>query len=127
MEMLRICVTAITGAVLSLSIKKENPQFALLIGLGTGIVIFFQLFDYISYIYRTICQLSKTSGIDDKYLSIVFKIIAIAYITQFGCDICRDAGENAAASKVDMAGRVIIAFTCMPVVMAVIQEVGKFI
>jgi stage III sporulation protein AD len=115
------------GTILSLSVKKQSPEFALLVGLATGIVIFFQTYSYFSYIFRCLYQMAEGSGIDSKYFSMVIKITAIAYITQFGCDICKDAGENSVASKVDMAGRVIIAFSCMPLIMAIIEEVTKYL
>lgn len=127
MEILRICITATIGVLLSLSVKKQSPEFAVLVGLATGIVIFFQTYSYFSYIFRCLCQLSERSGIDNKYFSMILKITAIAYITQFGCDICKDAGENSVASKIDMAGRVIIAFSCMPLIMAIMEEVTKFL
>ena len=36
------------------------------------------------------------------------KITAISYITQFGCDICKDAGESSVGDKVELAGRILI-------------------
>lgn len=127
MEIFRICVTGTIGVFLALAVKKQNPEFALLVGIATGIVIFFQTFGYFSYVYRCLCRLSEISGIDNKYFSMIIKITAIAYITQFGCDICKDAGENSVASKIDMAGRIIIAFSCMPLIMAILEEVTKFL
>jgi stage III sporulation protein AD len=115
------------GLFLSLAVKKESPGFAVLVGLATGIVIFFQSYGYFSYVYHCLCQLSERSGIDNKYFSIIIKIVVIAYVTQFGCDICKDAGENSVASKVEMAGRIIIAFSCMPLIMAIMEEVIKFL
>ena len=53
-------------------------------------------------------------GLDALQVKVIFKVIGIAYIAQFAADACRDAGEGAIASKVELAGRVLIVATAMP-------------
>ncbi len=36
------------------------------------------------------------------------------FLTQLGCDTCRDAGESAVAAKVELAGRVAVLVLSMP-------------
>jgi stage III sporulation protein AD len=55
------------------------------------------------------------------------KTAAIAYITQFVCDICSDAGEKAIAAKIDMAGKVIVAVISSPIILALMEAILKFI
>jgi len=53
-------------------------------------------------------RLSDSAGLPSEFLSIVLKIVGIAYITEFGANICKDVGESAIASKVQFAGKCII-------------------
>ena len=43
---------------------------------------------------------------------ILFKTLGICFLAQFAADSCRDAGESALASKVELAGR--SPFLCSP-------------
>jgi stage III sporulation protein AD len=59
------------------------------------------------------------------YFTSVLKITGIAYISEFGAEICRDAGEGAIASKIEMAGKVIIIALAIPVITSLIDLVLK--
>jgi len=41
--------------------------------------------------------------------------------------VCRDAGEGAIASKVELAGKVIILLAALPVLIAVLETVTRFL
>lgn len=47
-------------------------------------------------------------GLNSDYIMLIFKVVGIAYIIQLAAQICTDAGESAIASKVELAGRVMI-------------------
>ena len=48
---------------------------------------------------------------------LVVKVIGISYITQTASDICRDCGENALASKMEICGRIMLFSAAMPMFM----------
>ncbi|NCB30439.1 MAG: stage III sporulation protein AD, partial [Clostridia bacterium] len=60
-------------------------------------------------------------GLGANQLKLVFKVIGIAYVVQFAAEACRDAGEGAVASKVELAGRVLIVAVALPALMAVLS------
>ena len=55
----------------------------------------------------------------------VLKITGIAYIAEFGAEICRDAGEGAIAAKIEMAGKVIIIALAVPIITSLLDLVLK--
>ena len=59
-------------------------------------------------------ELFSQTGLDGSYLTIVFKSLGICYITQTACDICRDSGENALASQLELAGKAALLMTALP-------------
>jgi stage III sporulation protein AD len=68
---------------------------------------------------------SGRANIDIQYLPALLKIIGIAYIVEFGAEICRDAGENAIASKIELAGKVLIAIMAIPIITSLLELVIK--
>lgn len=127
MEILQVVMAGIVGTVLSVALKKENPQFSILLSLVTGILIFLFAARYLEKVFSILVHLTKTAGLSDGYLNIVIKIIGISYIAKFGSEIAKDAGEGSISTKIDLAGKIFIAVSAMPVIMALMEMVQNFI
>ena len=95
----------IIGTILSITLKKQSPEFSLIVGIITGILIFIFISGQLSDVLAVIKGMADTAGINSAYLGIVIKIIGIAYIAEFGIQICQDAGAGSIASKIEMGGK----------------------
>lgn len=126
MEILQIVAVGITGTILSVALKKENPQFSILLGLATGIIIFLFLADYLARVFAVLSELTDSAGINSRYMNVVFKVVGISYISRFASELSKDAGENAIATKIDLAGKILIALAATPVMMALMEMVQNF-
>lgn len=111
------------GAFLAMLLKKENPQFALLVALMTGILLFFCIFAPLQEILDMLRNMANTAGVSEMYFGIVLKVIGIAYLAQFGTQLCLDAGERAIASKIELAGKVLIMAVSAPVLKGLLDVV----
>ncbi len=123
MEIIQIVSIGIIGTVLSLTLKKQSPEFSLLIGIITGILIFLFLFDPICDVIDLLRQMADTAGISMTYMGIVLKVIGIAYIAEFGVQLCLDAGAGSIASKIELGGKVLIMLVSAPVLLALLDMV----
>jgi stage III sporulation protein AD len=65
--------------------------------------------------------------IDMLYLETVLKIIGISYITEFAAQISRDAGEGSIASRIELAGKVLIMIMAIPIIQAIVETVINLI
>ncbi len=75
----------------------------------------------IGAVYQIIRDLAAKIHMDDTYLKIVLKIIGIAFLAEFGTQICEDAGEKAIGAKIQWAGKVMIFVTATPVILALVN------
>ncbi len=121
MDIIKIVFIGITGVFLSAAIKKDSPQFSLLIGLATGVCIIFLIAGYLKDIFDIFKGMSSFAGIDSAYLGIVLKVIAIAYICEFGIALCKDAGEQSIAGKIELSGKILIMAVSAPVILALME------
>ena len=62
-----------------------------------------------------------------QYFSLLIKITGIAYLSEFATNICKDSGETAIASKVELAGRVIIIAMSVPILGALIDTITNIL
>ena len=127
MDIISVAAIALTGTFISLTLRKEAPVFASCVSLMTGVIIFFYTADGLEAVAKTLSRMADESGINKTYISMVIRIAAISYICQFAADICADAGEKAAADKVEMAGKVAVAVISAPVIFALMEAVTKYL
>ena len=121
MNIFQIVGVGIIGAILSLTVKKYNPDLSILISIASGLIIIFGILESISQIIDVLKLISEKSGINSAYISLVLKVIAIAYVSEFGAQLCKDAGENAIGAKVELSGKVLIMVISAPVILAVLD------
>ena len=53
----------------------------------------------------------------------VLKVIGIAYLTQFGAQLCADAGEGTVAAKIELAGKILMMTAAAPVLIGLLELV----
>ena len=92
-----------------------------------GIVIFISLAGKLADVIRTLEQLAAQAGVKAAFLETVLKIIGIAYIAEFGAQVTRDAGQESIASKIEMAGKVLILVMAIPIVTMIIETIIKIL
>ena len=115
MEILKISGLAFAIITISAILKQTKPEFAIQVVLIATVLLFTFALSLSTTVYDYILQLCNLSGIKSEYLKIVFKIIAISYISEFTASLCRDAGESAVAVKIEMVGKLIIIASSLPV------------
>jgi stage III sporulation protein AD len=72
-------------------------------------------------------DLSRLARVDELYLTTLLKILGIAYIAEFGAQICRDAGEGTIASKIEMVGKILILVLALPIFAAIMEVIVRLL
>lgn len=127
MDIMKIVIVGILAAVLSVLLKEEKPEIAVIISIVTGLIIFVFLITKLNSVMSVLKYFAGKANIDILYFSTILKVIAIAYITEFGAQVCRDAGEGSIASKVELAGKVLIMVIAIPILAALMDIMIKII
>src|SRR5690625_1290139 len=127
MDILQIVILGITSAILYSLLKDINETFAFFILLLTSIFIFLMVIQQIASIFQFIERLGTQSQVQDFHLRTILKIIGIAYITEIGANITRDAGLSSVASKIELSGKIAILILAIPILTAVIEAILSFI
>jgi len=114
MNIVSICAVAVLTSVLSLTVKKHNSEIAMLVAVVGCIVILLSVFSSVSSVFGNISNLLNNAAINSNYISILLKSIGICFLTEFAIDCCKDAGQNALANNVSIAGKIMVLLTAMP-------------
>jgi len=122
-NIMQITVLSITAALLVLIIKQQRPDIAMMISLAAGAVLFILLLGNIKIIISSVENLALKVKLDSIYISTVMKVIGIAYIAEFGSQICKDSGEGTIASKIELSGKVFIMVLALPIMTALMESI----
>lgn len=114
MNIVAIVIIGVIGAILGIIIKQYKPEYSVLISLLTGVMILGAVIAVLQPLLNTIKSLTDAVNLNDVYGKILLKALAVCYITQLAVDCCKDAGETAIASKLEMAGKVAILLIALP-------------
>ncbi|MBJ7896889.1 stage III sporulation protein AD [Bacillus atrophaeus] len=123
MDIVQIVGLGLIATFLSLIVKEQKPTFAFLIVVFAGCVIFLYLVDQIYDIIRMIEKIAVNANVNMVYVETILKIIGIAYIAEFGAQLTKDAGQGAIASKIELAGKVLILVMAVPILTVIIETI----
>ncbi|GAK39903.1 stage III sporulation protein AD [Paenibacillus shunpengii] len=127
MEIIQIVGLGLIATILILIVKEQKPMFAFLIATTAGILIFLFVIGKIGSVIGVLERMAESSGMDEVHLKTILKIIGIAYIAEFGAQIVRDAGQESIASKIELAGKVLILVLAVPIISIIIETVLKLL
>ncbi|MCI3920177.1 stage III sporulation protein AD [Paenibacillus sp. TRM 82003] len=125
MDMIQIVGFGLVAAVLVLIVKEQKAMMAFLLAAFAGVVIFLFLVGKIADIIAMLERLADQSNVNMVFFQTILKIIGIAYIAEFGAQVVRDAGQEAIASKIELAGKVLIMVLAIPIISVIVETVMK--
>lgn len=122
-DIVQIVGLGLIATFLSLIVKEQKPTFAFLIVVFAGCAIFLYLVDQIYDIIRMIEKIAINANVNMVYVETILKIIGIAYIAEFGAQLTKDAGQGAIASKIELAGKILILVMAVPILTVIIETI----
>lgn len=115
-EICKIVAAGMCGGLLSLMLKQQKPELALVISLLTSVIIAAEIMVGVGKAVAELTNIVESCGMNMKYFTVCIKAVGLAYVSQFAAEILRDGGENAIASKVEAAGKISILVLTLPVI-----------
>lgn len=113
----------LTAAILLIVVRKERPELAILLSLAASALILAGLLKNITQILTVFETLAAKAQINSGYLKMVVKIVGLAYLAGFGAQICKDAGENSMAAKIELAGKIFILSLGLPIMLGLLEMI----
>lgn len=127
MDIIQVVSLGLVATLLILLLQEQKSSVAFLLLLFTVIILFLSILGQVKHIFTLLAYMADKANIEPLYFKTILKIIGIAYIAEFGAQLIRDAGLNALASKVELAGKLFILILAIPIITAVIETILNFI
>jgi len=127
MEIFQVVGFGIVGTIFIVLIRENRPELARLLAVAVGLIILVYVIGYLRIVLDVINEMALEAGIEPVFLRTLFRIIGIAYLSEFGAQVARDAGEGSVAMKIELAGKIIILVMAIPILTNVLESILEFI
>lgn len=126
MNIAAICGIALMGLITVVVLRAFRAEYAIVVGILTGVIVLFLSIPLMTEMLDYIQEVAGQTAFS-VYFSVIFKSLGIGFLAQMTVDICRDAGENAIASKVEFAAKIMILLLCIPILRSLLNLIFDFL
>lgn len=127
MNITTIACLAIVAAFLAVLLRPYRPEIAMAIGVALGLVVLAFSIKELEAILASVRNLLTAASLSWEYGRIVFQAMGICLLTQLSADACRDAGETAMASKVELAAKLLLVGLSLPLLEKIAEMAAALI
>ena len=122
--MTKCAALAVFSALAGLLIRRFNPELSFSLSAATVAAILLAVGSLFVKLYASMQEMETIFGSVGTQMKPVLKCLAIAAVSKFGADLCRDAAQSAIAAAIEFAGGLCAAATAMPMIMGVMKMIG---
>ena len=126
-EIIKIVGIGLVSIILIMIVKQYRPEFAIYISLISGALILYLAVDEITNIINLLKAICEKSGVNSSFLKILLKMTGIAFLAEFGISVCKDAGESAIASKVEIGSKALIVSMSVPIIYNLLEVILRIL
>ena len=124
---IKIIGIALIALIIIILLKQYRPEFAIYISLLTGVLILLLVMEQLSQIISLLQSLATKASINSTFLGLLIKITGIAFLAEFAVSVCKDAGEGAIASKIEIGSKIIIIAMSIPIISSLLEIILKIL
>ena len=106
--------------------RREREEQALLLGLAAAAMIVAVALQSLSGAEEALRKAGERSGLSPVLTVPVLKSLGLALMARFSAELCRDAGQTAAASAVELASSCAILCVALPLLQSLLELVFAY-
>lgn len=127
MEIIKIIGIALIALIIIIMLKQYRPEYAIFISILTGILILFLVMDRLTGIINLIETIQDKFSINTQFIALLIKITGITFLSEFAVSVCKDSGEAAIASKIEIGSKIIIISMSIPIISSLLEIILKIL
>ena len=125
--LLKVLAIGISTVIINLILKQYKPEFATLVNICGGLLIFVLVVDGAKNIVNNMINMAGLKNLNVDIISPILKILGVGYITEFTANIAEDSGNKTIATKVLLGGKIAICVVALPIIESLINAILSLI
>ncbi len=127
MEIIKIIGIALIALIIIILLKQYKPEFAIYVSLITGVLILLLIMEQLTGIIGLLQDLATKASVNSTFIALLLKITGIAILAEFAVSICKDSGESAIASKIEIGSKIVIIAMSIPIISSLLEIILKIL
>ena len=123
MNILQLLGCGFLTLVVYIVLQEYKSNTAIFVVTAFGILVLVQSTEYLQQIIDTLLAVCVQAGVRIAYFTVILKMIGIAWLAEFLCQICRDAGSGALAVKLEFAAKISILIMFFPILTELLHSI----
>lgn len=117
----RLLLIGLVGSVTAVLLRTVRKEYAVIVGIVTAallLVLGIGSFTGIAGVFERACS---RFGVSTALPASALKILGLAYLTDLGVNIAKDAGQQAIAGNLELGGRILIVSCALPSIVSLLE------
>ena len=127
MNITQIVAFGLVSTFIIVLLKQYKSEYAISASVIAGATLLLFAISKVGAVVALLDNLVDTVGINKEFFKILLKITGIAYLVEFASNMCKDAGESAISSKIELAGKILIVTMSIPIISTLIETITEVI
>lgn len=116
MELLKVILLGIVISILATFLKSIKSEYAMLCIIVGSIILIVYIINALTDVFSFFGSVVDKTGVDKDLFGVLLKIIGVGYLVEFSAGVCADTGNQSIASKVQVAGKILIFLLGLPII-----------
>ena len=114
MDLIAVAGIGLVAAAAAVLLRQYKPEYAMLVSLAAAGLIFGMLVVDLIPAFSVMRGLMDQVSFSADYVRILIKCLGICYLYELAGQVCKEAGQLAISSKIELAGKVAILLLTLP-------------
>ncbi len=124
--MIKYCGAAICALTAIIVLRGQRSEFAGIVALAASTLLFGAAAVELYPLIKMLGEMLEGTSFEG-YLEALVKALGITLAVQFSSELCRDAGESAIASKLELVGKAELILLCIPLIKELLTLASVFL
>ena len=124
---LKVAVLAVFGTVAALLIRRSNAEMASALAIAVCAVGLYTAARLMEPVLEFAERARALTGLSGTVFSPVLKCLGVALVSRVAADVCRDGGQGAMASAVELIGAVGAVYASLPLLSAFLDMLERLL
>lgn len=120
---LQASAMVLLAVILILTIGKKGSDMALLLSIAVCAMVGALAVRYLQPVMDFVQRLQSLGALNSDMLTILFKVVGIAFTAEIACLICNDAGNSALGKSLQLLASAVILYLSLPMLTALLELV----
>ena len=122
--LIQAAALGLAGALISVLLRKSAPELGLALSVAISVVAAGLAVGLFRDLKEIVELAGEQTGLSPAIISPVLKCVGIGVVTRLSVELCKDAGQGAIASAVELCGTACAMVTALPLIRALMEMIG---